>query len=216
MRFGLKRFSIVVGLLGIALALSGGLAQAADITQWSFNANYTNNAKTWPTSNYSVGSSTLNVGTPNSPAPTWGSGTAITLGMTNPYNGGSQAADDFPATTGTADPSYSETLWRVRATSPVANGDNNVLPNGNVSTNAWALFNIASPTAHDGTRNTARASSWTPAPLDIRTSVSASIGTPPRRASATCSSSTAWTLPRVQTPSGIVSDQALGEQRVRL
>jgi autotransporter-associated beta strand protein len=70
--------------------------------------------------------------------------------MTNPYNGGSQAADDFPATTGTADPSYSETLWRVRATSPVANGDNNVLPNGNVSTNAWALFNIASPTAHDG------------------------------------------------------------------
>ena len=106
-------------------------------------------AITWPSANYSVNAHRL-AGTPNSPAPTWGSGTAITLGMTNPYNGGSIAGDDFPSTNGTADPSYGETLWRVRATSPLANGMNNVLPSGNVSTNGWALFNISSPTAHDG------------------------------------------------------------------
>ncbi len=150
----MKKFSVVVAVLGVALALSAELAKAATITQWSFgsasNATWTNYAKNWSSSNYSLAITGSNMGTPNSPAPTTGSGTAITLGMTNPYNGGSIAGDDFPSTTGTADPSYGETLWRIRATSPLANKDNNVLPNGNVSTNGWALFNISSGTAHDG------------------------------------------------------------------
>ena len=52
----------------------------------------------------------------NSPAPTYGAGTATTLGMTNSYNGGNTASDDVLATAGTANTNFSENLWRVRGT----------------------------------------------------------------------------------------------------
>ena len=70
--------------------------------------------------------------------------------MTNPYNGGSIAASDFPTTSGTADPTFTETLWRVRATTKFADDTPNNLPNGAPSANGWALYNISSGTAHDG------------------------------------------------------------------
>jgi hypothetical protein len=87
-------------------------------------------------SNSSVFASTLQVNIPgiiaawtfptkasppdNSPAPTLGSGTAITLGMTNNLtnaNGtGNTANDDVLSTSGTADPNFTENLWRIRGT----------------------------------------------------------------------------------------------------
>ncbi len=60
----------------------------------------------------------------NSPAPTYGTGTATTLGMTNSYNGGNVAGDDVIVTAGTANPNFRENTWRIRGT-------------GN---NGWATF----------------------------------------------------------------------------
>ncbi len=58
----------------------------------------------------------------NSPAATTGAGTAITLGMTNSYNGGNTASDDVTKTAGTANPSFSEYAWRIRgAQTPTGN-----------------------------------------------------------------------------------------------
>jgi fibronectin-binding autotransporter adhesin len=133
MNGGVKRFPIVVGLLGIAWALSGAFAKAAVITQWTFN-----------------GSTVTAASNANTPAPTTGSGYATQLGMTNPYNGGSQAAGDFPNTSGSAVPSFAEYLWRVRAATKLADGTANNLPDGTPSANGWALYNISSGTAHDG------------------------------------------------------------------
>jgi hypothetical protein len=50
----------------------------------------------------------------NSPAPSIGVGTAISLGMTNAYNGGNTAGDDVLSTSGTAVPAFTEYTWRVR------------------------------------------------------------------------------------------------------
>ncbi|HVX13283.1 MAG TPA: hypothetical protein VHC22_19015 [Pirellulales bacterium] len=56
----------------------------------------------------------------NSPAPTFGSGTATTLGMTNNYTNGSgtgnTAGDDVLGTAGTANTAFTENLWRIRGT----------------------------------------------------------------------------------------------------
>ncbi len=56
----------------------------------------------------------------NSPAPTYGSGTAITLGMTNTLTNGNgtnnTASDDVLSTSGTADSNFTENLWRIRGT----------------------------------------------------------------------------------------------------
>jgi hypothetical protein len=52
----------------------------------------------------------------NSPAPTYGTGTATTLGMTNTYNGGNTASDDVLSTSGTGNPNFTENLWRIRGT----------------------------------------------------------------------------------------------------
>ena len=52
----------------------------------------------------------------NSPAPTYGTGTATTLGMTNSYNGGNTASDDVTSTAGTANTKFTENLWRIRGT----------------------------------------------------------------------------------------------------
>ena len=81
----------VLVALGIAAAAS---AEASTITAWDFT-------------------SAAPAGT-NSPAATTGSGTAITLGMTNSYNGGNTASDDIVSTAGTANPSFSENTWRIR------------------------------------------------------------------------------------------------------
>jgi len=52
----------------------------------------------------------------NSPAPTTGSGTAITLGMDNTYNGGNTTSDDILNVPGTTTPAFNENMWRVRGT----------------------------------------------------------------------------------------------------
>jgi len=89
----------------------------------------------WDFSNYASGTLT------NSPAPSIGSGTAISLGMTNSYSyvtgshtyTGSVTADDLTVTTGGTDPSATALAWRIRGTS----GDNG--PN---TGNGW---NTAAP-----------------------------------------------------------------------
>jgi hypothetical protein len=50
----------------------------------------------------------------NSPAPTTGTGTAITLGMDNAYNLGNTASDDVLNVPGTTTPAFNENMWRVR------------------------------------------------------------------------------------------------------
>ena len=84
--------SVAVGSL-----MSGGptpVANGAIITTWSF---------------------TSTAAAPdNSPAPTAGSGTLVTLGMTNTYNSGNTASADVVATPGTANTSFSKNTWRVR------------------------------------------------------------------------------------------------------
>src|SRR5436190_18210477 len=102
----IKKSLSLIGVAGFALALGGEVASAAIITQWSFNS--TSAALINSNSNY--GANYSNPGTPNSPLPSTGSGTAITLGMTNPYNGGSIAADDITNSSGTANPTVSEHL----------------------------------------------------------------------------------------------------------
>jgi hypothetical protein len=93
----MSRISIAVrvGIAGLGLVAAAG-AQATTITEWSF-------------------SSTVSA-PDNSPAPTTGSGTATTLGMTNSYNGGNTESDDVLLTAGTANPSFSEYTWRIRGT----------------------------------------------------------------------------------------------------
>ncbi len=148
MNKAIKRSLLLIGVMGLVLAFASHFASAAVITQWSFNS--TNAALMNSDSNY--GADYNNPGTPNSPTPSTGVGTAVILGMTNPYNGGSIAAGDIVSTNGTANPTDSEWLWRVRATTAFAyaSSASNVLPNGNVSTNGWALYNISNGTAHDG------------------------------------------------------------------
>jgi hypothetical protein len=86
-----------VGLLAVAAVVAGSSpAAAGTITAWSFTA-----AAAAPD---------------NSPAPSTGAGAAITLGMTNNYNGGNVASDDVLATPGTADPTFTENAWRIRGT----------------------------------------------------------------------------------------------------
>ena len=70
----------ILAALGVAIGLAGFSAatHAAVITQWSFTA-----AASAPD---------------NSPAPSTGSGTALTLGMTNSYNTGNTASDDVVST----------------------------------------------------------------------------------------------------------------------
>ena len=86
----------------------------------------------WDFTNYASGTLT------NSPAPSIGSGTATSLGMTNNYSYttgkhtymGSVTADDVTGTTGGTDPSPNALAWRIRGTS----GDNG--PN---TGNGWSI-----------------------------------------------------------------------------
>ncbi|MGD0461236.1 MAG: PEP-CTERM sorting domain-containing protein [Tepidisphaeraceae bacterium] len=120
----MMRSSKAIGVLAAAaFSVVGVHAASADIiTQWAFNAT---------------------VGAPdNSPAPTTGSGTAVSLGMTNNYSyaggegPGSVTNDDVtqPNTSGT--PPSNEYAWRIRGNSNkknagagLANGWNNSAPN---------------------------------------------------------------------------------------
>ena len=83
-------------LLAAAIFFAGQ-ASAATITQWNFNT---------------IG---VQAAPYNTPAPTTGSGTLVTLGMTNSYNGGNTASADVVATTGTANTSFTENTWRCAA-----------------------------------------------------------------------------------------------------
>jgi hypothetical protein len=91
----LKPLRLVLIAFTVAAGARPGLATT--ITQWSF---------------------TSAVGAPfNSPTPSTGTGTAITLGMTNSYNGGNVANDDVLSTSGTANPGFTEFTWRIRGAS---------------------------------------------------------------------------------------------------
>ncbi len=184
MNYAIKKSSLLLfGAAGLALGLSSECARAAVITQWTFNGST-------PTSGTLASSGGTAVTAPgNSPLPTTGSGTAVTLGMTNPFNGGSQVACDYPSTSGTAVPSYTEYLWRVRANSSYGDGTPDKLPNGSSSKNGWAIFNISPGTAN-GRHSIRRESSWMPVPPGIQTSSSALTGTRRRRVFATCNSNT--------------------------
>ncbi|HWB11051.1 MAG TPA: Ig-like domain repeat protein [Pirellulales bacterium] len=100
-------------------------------TSYTFEAFATNGIGTTYTAATSFSTAAANViaawtfpttaGAPdNSPVPTFGSGTAATLGMTNNLtnlNGtGNTASDDVLSTSGTADPNFTENLWRIRGT----------------------------------------------------------------------------------------------------
>jgi PEP-CTERM motif len=87
---------LLCAAIAASLAMASAHAAAATITEWNFN---------------SIGPQ---VPPFNSPAPTTGAGTAITLGMTNAYNGGNTASDDVLATPGVANPAFVETAWRIR------------------------------------------------------------------------------------------------------
>jgi hypothetical protein len=117
--FIMKRNKVFLAVSSAALAamLGAANAQATTITQWAFTAT---------------------AGAPdNSPAPTTGSGTAVSLGMTNDYTytngeGPGSTTDDDITTPG----STSEVGWRIRGNSNtknagagMANGWNNAAPN---------------------------------------------------------------------------------------
>ena len=160
MNVGMKKFPVVVGVLGLALALSGELAKAAVITQWTFSGNTSTAASN-----------------ANTPAPTTGSGYATQLGMTNPYNGGSIAACDFLSTNGTANPSYGEYLWRVR--DDQLRRRYGQQSSQRDSQREW-LGDLQYQLRYRPRRalpSTRRAASWIRVRLDTRISVSASIGT---------------------------------------
>jgi hypothetical protein len=85
-------------LLSVATAAAMsciGRASAATITEWNFAT---------------IGATAPPI---NSPAPTTGLGTAVTLGMTNAYNGGNTASDDILSTAGVPS-NFTEMAWRIR------------------------------------------------------------------------------------------------------
>ena len=84
-----------LSLLALSIPFAGP-ATAATVSQWDFNA---------------IG---LQAPPFNSPAPSFGAGTATTLGMTNAYNGGNTASGDVLATPGLANPLFVENAWRIR------------------------------------------------------------------------------------------------------
>lgn len=102
--------SALVGFATLAMLAAASAHASTTISQWQFTA--------------------ANAGPINSPAPTVGTGSAITLGMTNSFNGGNTAADDITSTPGTANPSFSEYAWRIRGAQTPAghNGWANAAP----------------------------------------------------------------------------------------
>jgi hypothetical protein len=117
------RLSSLVVLAAASAVLSAPAARAQSvITQWNFNND---------------GNGTV-AAPDNSPAPNTGSGTAVSLGMTNSYTytksansgTGSVTSDDILPTAGTANASFSESLWRIRGASGTGSTGNTSLING--------------------------------------------------------------------------------------
>jgi hypothetical protein len=99
---GFFRAQVLCARLGLPAVLFAmvasiaGQATAAVITEWNFNT---------------IGATSPPI---NSPAPSTGVGTAVTLGMDNAYNGGNTAADDILPTPGVANPAFNLEAWRIR------------------------------------------------------------------------------------------------------
>lgn len=110
-----RRACPTVALACLAVIAAAQPAEAALVTQWNFNVNAP--------------------GTNNNPAPSFGAGTAMIVGMTNNAPNG-----DFPNATngiGSSDPAVAPDLaWRVRGS--VANGWS-----GTVSHLSGAQFNVS-------------------------------------------------------------------------
>ncbi len=89
-------------LMGLATLGIANYVSAQTITQWNFNTIGVQSAPY------------------NSPAPSTGVGTAITLGMTNNYVNGSGTAntanDDVVSTNGLSPSTFAENAWRIRGT----------------------------------------------------------------------------------------------------
>jgi hypothetical protein len=100
----MRRLTTVFLLLALATAIeltAVRIASAVTITKWDF------------------GVTGIQAAPYNSPAPTTGTGTAITLGMTNTYNGtppttGNTTNDDVLNVPGTTVPGFNENMWRIR------------------------------------------------------------------------------------------------------
>jgi autotransporter-associated beta strand protein len=117
---------ITLALFALVICLLvDSVSAAVVITQWSFPA--------------SVSQGTT--AKANSPAPSYGSGTAITLGMTNNYNGGNVAGDDVTSTAGLGTVPFTENAWRIR-------GDGGQKPPEGA--NGWALYNSNGPGSASG------------------------------------------------------------------
>jgi len=94
----MQRLMTVLVIAGILSVLIPEFGLAAVITSWNFNT---------------IG---IQAAPYNSPAPTTGTGTAISLGMTNNVNGGNTTSDDVLNVAGTTTPSFNENMWRIRGT----------------------------------------------------------------------------------------------------
>jgi hypothetical protein len=78
------------------VASVGTIASATTISEWNFNT---------------VG---VQAAPYNTVAATTGSGTALSVGMTNSFNGGNTASCDILSTSGTANPALTENTFRIR------------------------------------------------------------------------------------------------------
>jgi hypothetical protein len=112
---------------GFALTAMG-LSASAGYTFEAFATNAIGTSYTAPTSFTTASPGVITAWTfpvaaaapDNSPAPTYGNGSATTLGMTNNLtnaNGtGNTASDDVLSTSGAANTNFTENLWRIRGT----------------------------------------------------------------------------------------------------
>ncbi len=132
----IKKALLVIGVVGFSCEL----AKAAVITQWSFDGTTPSTGTAATNGGLAPAGGTLTTDPGNSPRPTTGIGTALTLGMSNGYNGGNYPADDITQTSGTGINDY---LWRVRANPTFADGTANKLSLSGTSKNGWATYVIS-------------------------------------------------------------------------
>ena len=122
-----KGILITIGATGCGLILALTQANAqTTITDWTF--------PTTQSAPY------------NSPAPTIGSGTAISLGMTNTYTyagtvaTNSVTSDDILSSPGVANPSFVENTWRIRGAYQATGTSPNIgSPSHSSNVNGWNL-----------------------------------------------------------------------------
>jgi hypothetical protein len=123
MKNTLKKAALLLGSISL-LALAPAHGQV--ITQWTFG--------------------TTVAAPDNSPAPTTGSGTAVSLGMTNTYTyagttaTNSVTSDDIVSSPGVANPSFVENTWRIRgAYQATGTAPNSGKPANSANVNGWNL-----------------------------------------------------------------------------